>query len=136
MPLGARLWLYADELRTLSVAYPLCGSALTDTTYNLSEMGPLKLTDFCLFMFHQSYTILQGLRAYSPNSFHKLLGPGLEPATQRWESQHFNHAATLTCLCTVLILTSFTSSTISEVTMFYYTVAIIGRQNAHILIAL
>ena len=25
MPLGARLWHYAAELRTLSVTYPLCG---------------------------------------------------------------------------------------------------------------
>ena len=49
MPLVARLWHYAAELRTLSVTYPLCGSALTDTTDNPSEMCPLKLTDFCLF---------------------------------------------------------------------------------------
>ena len=48
MPLGARLWHYAAELRTLSVTYPLCGSALTITTDNPSEMCPLKLTDFCL----------------------------------------------------------------------------------------
>ena len=49
MPLGARLWHYAIELRTLSVTYPLCGSALTDTTDNPSDMWPLKLTNFCLF---------------------------------------------------------------------------------------
>ena len=49
MPLGARLWHYAAELHTLSVTYPLCGSALTNTTDNPSEMCPLKLTDFCLF---------------------------------------------------------------------------------------
>ena len=49
MPLGARLLHYATELRTLSVTYPLCGSVLTDTTDNPSEMCPLKLTDFCLF---------------------------------------------------------------------------------------
>ena len=60
MPLGARLWHYAAELRTLSVTYPLCGSALTDTTDNPSEVCPLKLTDFCLFLYHRSYTILQG----------------------------------------------------------------------------
>ena len=35
--------------------------------------------------------------AYSPNGFHKLSRPGLEPATHRWESQHSNHAATPTC---------------------------------------
>ena len=46
MPLGARLWHYAAELRTLSGTYPLCGSALTNTTDILSEMCPLKLTDF------------------------------------------------------------------------------------------
>ena len=46
---GARLWHYAAELHTLSVTYPLCGSALTNTTDNPSEMCPLKLTDFCLF---------------------------------------------------------------------------------------
>ena len=56
----ARLWHYAAELRTLSVTYHLCGSALTDTTDNPSEMCPLKLTDFCLFLYHRSYTILQG----------------------------------------------------------------------------
>ena len=39
----------AAKLRTLSVTYPLCGSALTDPTDNPSEMRPLKLTDFCLF---------------------------------------------------------------------------------------
>ena len=61
MPLGARLWHYAAELRTLSVTYLLCGSALTDTTNNPSEMCPLKLTDFCLFLYHQYYTTLQGL---------------------------------------------------------------------------
>ena len=44
MPLGARLWHYTAELRTLSVTYPLCGWALTDTTEDPSEMGPLKLT--------------------------------------------------------------------------------------------
>ena len=60
MPLGARLWHYAAELRTLSVTYPLCGSALTNATENLSEMRPLKLTDVCLFLYHQSYTILRG----------------------------------------------------------------------------
>ena len=57
---GARLWHYATELRTLSVTYPLCCSALTDSTDNPSEMFPLKLTDFCLFLYHWSYTILQG----------------------------------------------------------------------------
>ena len=50
MPLGS----------ALSVTYPLCGSALTDATDNPSEMCPLKLTDFCLFLYHWSYTILQG----------------------------------------------------------------------------
>ena len=60
MPLGARLWHYAGELRTLSVTYPLCGLALTYTTDILSEMCPLKLPDFFLFLYHRSYTILQG----------------------------------------------------------------------------
>ena len=36
------------------VTYPLCGSALADTTDNPSEMCPLKLTNFCLFLYHQS----------------------------------------------------------------------------------
>ena len=49
MPLGARLWHYATELPTLSTTYPLCGSALINTTDNQSEMCPLKLTDFYLF---------------------------------------------------------------------------------------
>ena len=54
MPLGARLWHYAAKLHTLSVTYPLCGLAFTDTTDNPSEMCPLKLTGFCLFLYHQS----------------------------------------------------------------------------------
>ena len=45
----AKHWHYAAELCTLSVTYPLCGSAITNTTNNPSEMCPLKLTDFCLF---------------------------------------------------------------------------------------
>ena len=48
----AKLWHYAAKLSTLSVTCPLRGSALTDTTDNLSEMCPFKLTDFCLFMYH------------------------------------------------------------------------------------
>ena len=60
MPLESRLWQYAPELRTLLVTYRLCGSALTDTMDNPSEICPLKLTDFCLFLYHRSYTILQG----------------------------------------------------------------------------
>ena len=55
MPLEARLWHYAVELRTLSAAYFLYGLALTDTTDNPPEMCPLKLTDFCLFLYHRSY---------------------------------------------------------------------------------
>ena len=57
---GAKPWHYAAELSTLSVEYPLCGSTLTHTTDNLFEMCPPKLTDLCLFLYHQSYTILQG----------------------------------------------------------------------------
>ena len=60
MPLRARLWHYAAELRTLSVTYPLCGSALTDTADNPSKMCSLKLIDFCPFLYHGSYTMLQG----------------------------------------------------------------------------
>ena len=56
MPLGARLWHYAAELHTLSVTYPLCGLALTNTTDNPSEMCPLKLTDFCLFLYTIDHT--------------------------------------------------------------------------------
>ena len=41
-PLEARLGHYAAELRTLSVTYPLCGSALTNTMDNPSEMCLLK----------------------------------------------------------------------------------------------
>ena len=51
---GAKLWHYAVQLRTLSVAYPLCCSALTNTTDNPSETRPLKLTDFCLFLYNLS----------------------------------------------------------------------------------
>ena len=56
MLLGARLWHYAAELRTSSVTNPLCGSALTDTTDNPSEICPLKLTAcFCTIDHTQSY---------------------------------------------------------------------------------
>ena len=65
MPLGARLWHYAAELRTLSVTYPLCGSALTDTTDNPFEMCPLKLTDF-LLVFVPLITHNLTRAAYSP----------------------------------------------------------------------
>ena len=71
MPLGAKLSHIAAELRTLLVTYPLCGSALIDTTENLSEMCPLELTDFCLFLYHQSYNNLTR-SVYSPNGCHKL----------------------------------------------------------------
>ena len=50
-PSSQVFWHYAAELHTLSVTYPLCGSALTDTTDNPPEMCPLKLTDFCLFLY-------------------------------------------------------------------------------------
>ena len=50
----------AAELRTPSVTDHLCGPAVTNTTDNLSEMCTLKLSEFCLFLYHQSYTILQG----------------------------------------------------------------------------
>ena len=68
-PLGARLWHYATELRTLSVTYPLCSSALmyTDTMDNPSEMCPLK----CLPVFVQSIIHNLTRAAYSPNGFHK-----------------------------------------------------------------
>ena len=59
MPLGARLWHNAAKLLTFSVTYPLCGSALTDTMDNPSEMWSLKLTDtfacFCTINHTQSY---------------------------------------------------------------------------------
>ena len=42
----SQVWHYGTELRTLSVTYPLCGSALTNTTDNPSEMCPLKRTYF------------------------------------------------------------------------------------------
>ena len=81
---GANFWHYIAELCALSFTYPLYHSALTNTMDNLSEMCPLKLTEVCLFLYHQSYTILQ---AYSPNGFHKLSWPGIELATPRLESQ-------------------------------------------------
>ena len=71
---GAKSWHYAAKLRTLSVStYYLCGSALTGTTDNLSEMWPIKLKDFCLFLHHQyqSYTILHG-PLILPKGFNKL----------------------------------------------------------------
>ena len=47
--------------------------------------------------------------AYSPNGFHKLSRPGLEPATPRWESQHSNLAATPTCFSMHLAMAPFPS---------------------------
>ena len=72
---GAKLWHYAAELCTFSVTYPLCGSTLTNTTDNQPEMCPLKLTDFCLFLYHWSYTIFQG-PLIPPHDFHKLSWQG------------------------------------------------------------
>ena len=60
MHLEARPWHSAAELHTLLVTYPLCVSAHNDTTDNSSEICPLKHTDFCLFLYHQSYTVLLG----------------------------------------------------------------------------
>ena len=46
VPPTAKDWHYAAELRTLSVTYPLCGSALTDTdTDNLPNMFSNNLID-------------------------------------------------------------------------------------------
>ena len=70
MPLEPGFWHYAAELCTLSVTYPLCGLALTNTTDILSEIFLQKLTDFYLFWYHRSYTILRTKAAYSPNGFH------------------------------------------------------------------
>ena len=97
MPLAPSFWHYADELSTLSVTYPLCGLALTNTMENLSEMCPLKLTDI-LPVFVPSIIHNLAKAAYSPNGFHKLSWPGFKPATLGWESQHSNHAAPPTCL--------------------------------------
>ena len=61
---------YAAEHHTLSVMYPLCGVALTDTKDNQSEMCPTKLADFCLFctiVHTQSYR-----GRIFPQDFHKL----------------------------------------------------------------
>ena len=65
---GAKLWHYAAELHDFSVTYPLCSSALTNTTDNLSEMCPLKL----LPVFVQSIIHNLTRAAYSSNGFHKL----------------------------------------------------------------
>ena len=59
---------YSAELHTLSVTYPLCGWAITNTMSNPSEKCPLKLTDFFLFLCHRLYTILEGL-LISPMAF-------------------------------------------------------------------
>ena len=98
--LGDQIWhtpwsqalSYPAELRTLSVAYPLYGLALTNTADYQSEMCPLKVTDFCLFLYHWLYTILHGLLI--PQMAFTSCHYGFEPATPRWESQHSNHTAT------------------------------------------
>ena len=74
---GAKLWHNATELRTLSVIYPWCGLTLTKTTDNLSKICPIKLTDFCLFVYHRSYTILQG-SLISPMAFTSCHDQGLD----------------------------------------------------------
>ena len=79
--------------RTLSVTYPLCGSALTGIWYM-----PTK-TYILLPVFVPSIIHNLTRAAYSPNGFHKLSWPGLKPATPRWECQHSNHADNPTCLC-------------------------------------
>ena len=62
---GAKHCHYAPELRTLSITYPFCGSAHTDTTDNLLEMCPLKL------IAPWSIHYLTRFR-YSPNGIHSL----------------------------------------------------------------
>ena len=55
----AKSWHFAAELCTLSGTDSLRDSVPTDLSDNLSEICPLKLTDFCLFLYHihntQSY---------------------------------------------------------------------------------
>ena len=111
MPLGARLWYYAAELCTLSVEYPLCSSALTNTTDNMSEMCSLKLTNFCLFLCHQSYTILQG-PLIPTTAFTSWYDQGPNRLPPRWESQHSNYKVTPNCFscvasCNIMMLSKY-----------------------------
>ena len=74
----------------------ICGSALTDTTDNLSEMYmcplQLMLQTFACFSYHQSYTNLQ-LGGIFPQWPLQVVMTGSEPATSRWESQHSDHVS-------------------------------------------
>ena len=88
MPLSSAL----SQLHILCVA-----RLISDTTDNPSEMCPLKLTSFCLFLYHWSYTILQG-PLIPPMAFTSCHDRGSELATPRWESHYSIHAATTTCL--------------------------------------
>ena len=59
------------------IHYPLCRLALTNTTNNPSEMCPLKLTYFCLFLYHRSYTFLHG-PLVPPNGFPQVVMTGAQ----------------------------------------------------------
>ena len=79
------------------MTYPLCGLTLTDTTDNLSKMCSTKLTYF----LHVNFCTINHTQAYRgrifPQYFHKFSWPGIELASSRWGSRHFDHAANLTC---------------------------------------
>ena len=78
---GARPWQNIAELRTPSVTYPLCGSALTEYTNNLSEMCPTKVLPVSVPSIVHSLTGV----AYSPMAFtccHDL-GSNLLPPVKR-----------------------------------------------------
>ena len=62
----------------------------------LSEMCPLKLTDFCPFLYHQSCTILQG-PLIPPMAFISCCDRGSNLQPPDGESQHSNHAAIPNC---------------------------------------
>ena len=93
----AKLWLYEPELCTLSVTYPLCGTALTNTMDNPSEMCQLKLTDFCLFCTIDHTQSYKG-RLFPPMAFISCRDRGSITGCPKWESQHSNQAATPTCI--------------------------------------
>ena len=67
----------------------------------LSDMFPTKLTDACSHsekapIFVSSIIHYLTGAANSSNSFNKLPRPAIKPATPRWESRHFAHAACIT----------------------------------------
>ena len=82
---GVKSWHYTAQLSTLSVAYPFCGSALTDTSDNLSELCTVKLIGI---HYHPAKILIPVLYHQSNTFLHRHIfphdqGSNLQPPDER-----------------------------------------------------